>query len=128
MNKAEQALYDLGQKETKAHLMSQIPVVCRSFYLWTWVEALNAVGVDPSLELRNLKKVFYLPTIRAQTSVWSPPKTTTPTQSTPIENPPLKSNTIALPTFTVATEISSLEKDPTSTEAAPLASQPIVEG
>jgi len=53
MGKVEQTVYDLGQKEIEAHLKSQIPTVCRSFCLRTWIEALNAVSVDPSFELRN---------------------------------------------------------------------------
>ena len=72
--------------------------------------------------------MFYLLAIRAQTSAQSPPNTTAPTQSTPVENPPSKSNITTFLTFTVATKISSLEKDPTSTEAAPLVSQPIAKG
>jgi len=35
MNKVEQVAYDQGQKETAAHLKSQLPVVCRSFCLQT---------------------------------------------------------------------------------------------
>lgn len=33
MSKAKQAAYDLRQKETATHLKSQIPTVCRDFYL-----------------------------------------------------------------------------------------------
>jgi len=33
--------------------------VCWGFYLRTWIEALNAAGVDQALELRDPKKVFY---------------------------------------------------------------------
>lgn len=58
MAKVEQAAYNLGQKETEAHLKSQILTVCRGFCLKTWTETLNAVGVDQSSELRNLEKVF----------------------------------------------------------------------
>ena len=67
MRRVEQAVFDLGQKETKAYLKSQIPVVCRSFCLWTWIKALNAIGVDLSSKLRNPEKVFYPLAIRAHT-------------------------------------------------------------
>ena len=62
--KVEQTAYDLGKKETGAHLKSQITTMCHGFYLRTWTEALNTVGIDQSLELRSAKKVFYPPTIR----------------------------------------------------------------
>ena len=58
MNKVKQKAYNLEQKETTTHLKSQVPVVYRDFCLRTWIEALNAAGVDPSSELRNLEKVF----------------------------------------------------------------------
>ena len=66
--------------------------------------ALNIAGVDPSLELRNLEKVFYPPAIKAHTSTHSPPGTAATAQPSPAENLPLKSNTIAPPTSTVVAE------------------------
>nr|POE65816.1 hypothetical protein CFP56_13901 [Quercus suber] len=65
MNKVEQIEYDQGQKKTEAHLKSQLPVVYRSFCLQTWIEALNATRVDNNSKLRNPKKAFYLPAIKA---------------------------------------------------------------
>ncbi|KAL0016241.1 hypothetical protein SO802_003310 [Lithocarpus litseifolius] len=35
----------------------------------TWTEALNAAGLDQSLELRNAKKVFYPPAIKVKVVV-----------------------------------------------------------
>nr|POF16799.1 hypothetical protein CFP56_66198 [Quercus suber] len=56
VSKVKQATYEQGQKETKSHLKSQILVAYHSFCLQTWVEALNAAGVDPFSELRNSEK------------------------------------------------------------------------
>ena len=68
--KIEQATYKLGQKETEAHLKSQITTVCRGFCLRTWIKALNAAGVDQSSELRNLEKMFYPLAIRVKTTAF----------------------------------------------------------
>ena len=40
--------------------------MCWGFYLKSWIEALNTVGVDQSLELRDLEKVFYPLAIRVK--------------------------------------------------------------
>uniref|UniRef100_A0A7N2MQ43 Uncharacterized protein n=1 Tax=Quercus lobata TaxID=97700 RepID=A0A7N2MQ43_QUELO len=66
MTKAEQATYDLGQKETAAHLEFQITTVCRGFCLQSWTEALDAAGVDPTSKLRDLERVFYPLAIRTK--------------------------------------------------------------
>nr|POE97564.1 hypothetical protein CFP56_17083 [Quercus suber] len=95
MEEVEQTSYDQGQKETEAHLKSQLPVVCRNFYLQAWIEALNAARVDSNFELRNLENAFYPATIRAR-PVDQPPVSTS--ASTPVgstENPLPKSSTVA---------------------------------
>nr|POF19421.1 hypothetical protein CFP56_14801 [Quercus suber] len=97
-------------------------------FLSPWIEALNAASVDPSLELRNLEKVFYPLAIRAHTSAQSSLSTTATAQPSLAENPPLKSNTTALPTSIVAVETPPLEENLTLAVVAPLTSQPIVEG
>ena len=95
MNKVEQTTYDQGQKKTEAHLKSQLPVVCRSFCLQTWIEALNATGVDLASKLRNLERAFYPPAIKACPATQPPGSTSgsAPTSST--ENPALKSSATA---------------------------------
>lgn len=85
MSKVEQSAYK--QKETESHLKSQIPMVCPSFCLQTQVKALNATGVDPSSELRNLEKAFYPPAIRACPTTQPPVNTSGPTQMSSTENP-----------------------------------------
>ena len=66
--KVKQAAWNLRQKEAEAHLKSQITTMCWSFCLRIWTEALNAARVDQSSKLRDLKKVFYPPTIRVKTT------------------------------------------------------------
>jgi len=51
--------YELGQKETMASLTLQIREVGRAFCRQTWMEALNAAGVDSSSKLRELSKIMY---------------------------------------------------------------------
>nr|POF08245.1 hypothetical protein CFP56_75836 [Quercus suber] len=91
------------------------------------IEALNAAGVDPSLELRNLEKVFYPLAIRAHTSAQSSLSTTATAQPSLVENPPeIQHNCPS--TSIVAVETPPLEENLTSAVAAPLTSQPILEG
>nr|POE49892.1 hypothetical protein CFP56_32847 [Quercus suber] len=66
--------------------------------------ALNAAGVDPSSELRNLEDMFYPPAIKVHTSAQSPPSTPATTQPSPVENPPPTSSTTTPSTSTVATD------------------------
>ena len=96
MNKVEQIIYDQGQKETEAHLKSQLPVVCHSFCLRTWIEPFNAVGVDPASELRNPKRAFYPPAIKARLAIQPPVSTSSPTPTSSTENPPPKSSAIVV--------------------------------
>ena len=112
MNKIEQAAYDLGQKETAAHLKSQILVVCRDFCLWTWNEALNAANVDPSSEPRNPKKVFYPPAIKEKTLALTPLNSATPAQLMHVEDQPPASIDKAPINSATTKEIPSLEKVP----------------
>lgn len=120
MSKVEQVVYDLRQKETKTHLKSQIPVVCRSFFLRTWIKALNAIGVDPSSELRNLEKVFCPPAIRAHTPTLSNADTSAPhTQAK--SQAPRPSMTAPL-SSTAVEEAPSLDKVPLTAKVAPLVS------
>lgn len=63
--KAEQVAYNLGQIETKAYLKAQLTTICRGC-LQTWAKALNAAGVDQSLELRSPEKVVYPLALRAK--------------------------------------------------------------
>ena len=128
MNKVEQAAYDLGQKETATHLKSQILVVCQDFCPWTWNEALNAVGVDPSSELRNPEKVFYPPTIREKTSTPIPLSTTAFAQPVHVEDQPPASIDKAPTNSTTAKEIPSLEKVPSLVETTFSGPQPSAEG
>ena len=95
MNMFEQIAYDQGQKETEAHLKSQLLVVCRSFCLQTWIEALNVAGVNSNSQLRNLEKAFYPPTIRARPISHPSISTSGPTPTSSAENPPPKSSTTA---------------------------------
>ena len=90
MNKVEQTTYDQGQKKTEA-----LAFVCRSFCLQTWIEALNATGVDLASKLRNLERAFYPPAIKACPATQPPGSTSgsAPTSST--ENPALKSSATA---------------------------------
>ena len=97
MNRVEQVAYDQGQKEIEAHLKSQLPVVCRSFCLQTQIEALNAIGVDPNLELRNPEKAFYPPAIQMRPVIQPSVNTFFPTPTSSIENLPPNSNTSVLP-------------------------------
>ena len=117
-------------------------MVCHSFYLQTWVEAFNAVGVDSSFELRNLEKVFYSPAIRACPATQPSTNTIAPIQTSFTENPPPKSNTIVLakpksveqPTSKsnaiapqsseVATKTSPVEESSFKTKVVPLALTP----
>nr|POF02846.1 hypothetical protein CFP56_10904 [Quercus suber] len=118
MKKDKQAVYDLGQKETAAHLKSQILVVCRDFCLWTWNEALNAVGVDPSSKLRNPEKVFYPLAIKEKTSAPTPLSTlhlpNLFVSKTNLLHPLIKAPTNSA----IAKEISSSEKVPSLFEIA----------
>ena len=59
-----------------AYLKSQIPTMCRDFYLQTWIKALNATVMDSTLELRNPKKVFYPLAIRVKSAASPLPSTT----------------------------------------------------
>lgn len=127
MGRVEQVAFEEGQKGTEAHLKSQILMVCRSFCLQTWVEALNATGVDPSSELRNPEKLFYPPAIRAHTLVQPPSNTTTTAQPSSTKNPPPKSNTTTPTSSTVTAKTSSIKENPTSAETTP-SSQPTTEG
>nr|POE58223.1 hypothetical protein CFP56_40807 [Quercus suber] len=83
VSKVEQATYEQGQKETKSYLKSQNLVVCHSFCLQTWVEALNTVGVDPSSELRNSKKGFEVATKTSQVEESSSANKAVPFAPTP---------------------------------------------
>lgn len=96
MNKVEQITYDQGQKETKAHLKSQLPVVCHSFCLQTRIEPFNAVGVDPASELRNPKRAFYPPAIKARLATQPPVSTSSPAPTSSTKNPPPKSSAIVV--------------------------------
>ena len=96
MNKVEQTTYDQGQKKTKAHLKSQLPVVCCSFCLQTWIKALNATGVDLASKLRNLERAFYPLAIKACPATQPPSSTSGPALTSSTENPPPKSSATAL--------------------------------
>ena len=65
ITKIEQAAYNLGQKETKAYLKSQIMTVRQGFCLRTWIKALNAAEVDQSSKLKDPEKVFYPPSYQS---------------------------------------------------------------
>ena len=95
MDKVEQTAQDQGQKETEAHLKSQLLVVCHSFCLQTWIEAINTVRVDPNSELRNLEKAFYPLVIRACPVSQSLASTSAPTPASSTTNPQPKSSTTA---------------------------------
>ena len=56
--KIEQATYNIGQKETKAHLKSHIITVCRDFFHRTWIKALNDAMLEQSSELRDMENAF----------------------------------------------------------------------
>ena len=121
MEKVEQTVYDQGQKETKAHLKSQLPVVCHSFYLQTWIEALNAAGVDSNSKLRNPKKAFYLLAIRARLASQPPVNTFASRPASSTKNPQLKSSIAAStqaksskqqPKTTAPTKVKSTEQHP----------------
>ena len=91
-----QIAFEQGQKETDAHLKSQLLVVCRSFCLQTRIEALNAAGVDSNSELRNLEKAFYPSAIKARLVNQPFVSTFGPTPMSSVENPPPKSSTTTL--------------------------------
>ena len=129
MKKAKQMAYDQGQKETESHLKSQLFVVCRNFCLQTWVEALNATGVDPNSELRNLEKAFYPPAIRTRLALQSFVSTSTPalTRSTEVTHPntgtttPAKAKPTELqPKTTAPAKAIPSEQQPQSTMPAPV--------
>ena len=107
-----QIAFEQGQKETEAHLKSQLLVVCRSFCLQTWIEALNAAGVDSNSELRNLEKAFYPPIIRARPINQPSVSISTPRPASSIKNPQHKSNTAA------PTQAKSTEQHPITTDFA----------
>lgn len=128
MNKVKQATYNLGQKETATHLKSQILVVCRDFCLWTWNEALDVVGVDPSLELINSEKVFYPPAIKVQVFAPSSSVTTILAQPTQIEDQPSKSSEKTPTIPTTAKEALAPDSVPTSAEVVTSVSRPSTKG
>ena len=57
--KAEQAVYEMGQKETTTSLTLQIRELGRDFCCQTWMEALNAAEVDSSSKLREPFEIMY---------------------------------------------------------------------
>lgn len=52
--KAKQAAYDAGMNKTTKSLVAKLRDITRTFCLKVWGEALNTVGVDANLELREL--------------------------------------------------------------------------
>ena len=122
IERVERIAYDQGQKETEAHLKSQLFIVCHSFCLQTWIEALNAVRVDSNSKLRNLEKAFYLLAIRARPANQPSINTLASTPVGSIENPQPKSNTAA------PAQAKSIEQQPkttTLTKAKSTEQQPI---
>lgn len=61
MNKVEHTAYDLGQKEIEAHLQSQIPVVCQSFCIRTWVRGLKCCRCRPFFGIEESREGDFPP-------------------------------------------------------------------
>lgn len=59
ISKAEHATCELVQKETAEGLKSQLKKVCWGFCLHVWAKILNAIGIVPSLELRDPRRVVF---------------------------------------------------------------------
>ena len=102
--------------------------VCWGFCLQTWTEALDAAGVDPSSELRNLEKVFYYLAIRAQVSTPSSSAINAPTQPTWVEDQPSKLSEGAITTSGTAKKTPAPDNVPSLVEVATSRSQPLAEG
>ena len=51
-------------EDTKNRLAEEVAGVCRDYYIETWMEALNNVGVPADFELRKAESIFFLEHIR----------------------------------------------------------------
>ena len=56
---AEEAAYECRVEETEIRLAEKVVGVCRDYYLETWTEALNSVGVPANSELRKAGSIFF---------------------------------------------------------------------
>ena len=51
-------------EDTKNRLAEEVAGVCRDYYIETWMEALNNVGVPADFELRKAESIFFIEHIR----------------------------------------------------------------
>ena len=58
--------------EMEARLAEEVAGVCRDYYIETWVEALNRVGVLADSELRRVENIFLIE------DIWEVPATLLP--------------------------------------------------
>ena len=55
----EKAAYERGVEDTENRLVEEVVGVCREYYIKTWTEALNSVGVPANSELRKAESIFF---------------------------------------------------------------------
>ena len=87
-DEAEQHGYNDGIAETEDALRAEVPIVCRAYYIQTWEEALNRVGIEASSELRKPESIVFPPALQISSQKEAAPHAPQPVKEAQSQHPP----------------------------------------